>query len=61
MKWKKKEGVYLLDGTHADDLKGLRPGLRAISELGVQTPLLEAGFSKHEIREQARIIGLDES
>jgi pyridinium-3,5-biscarboxylic acid mononucleotide sulfurtransferase len=55
---KKESGFYLLDGTHADELKGLRPGLRAISELGVQTPLLEAGFSKHEIREQARIIGL---
>jgi pyridinium-3,5-biscarboxylic acid mononucleotide sulfurtransferase len=54
----KEGGFYLLDGTHADELKGLRPGLRAISELGVQTPLLETGFSKHEIREQARIIGL---
>jgi pyridinium-3,5-biscarboxylic acid mononucleotide sulfurtransferase len=54
----KEGGCFLLDGTHADELKRLRPGYRAIRELGVQTPLLEAGFSKREIREQARIIGL---
>jgi uncharacterized protein len=54
----KEGGCFLLDGTHADELKGLRPGRRAISELSVQTPLLEAGFSKREIREQAGIIGL---
>lgn len=40
----------LLDGTNVDDLKSSRPGFRAIHELGVQTPLLDAGLSKKEIR-----------
>ena len=50
---------FLLDGTNADDLQARRPGLRAVSELGVQTPLLNAGLNKYEIRELARIIGLE--
>jgi pyridinium-3,5-biscarboxylic acid mononucleotide sulfurtransferase len=54
----KEGGHFLLDGTHADELKGPRPGLQAIMELGVRTPLLEAGFSKYEIRELSRAIGL---
>ncbi len=51
-------GGPLLDGTQADDLKQQRPGLRAIRELGVRTPLLEAGLSKEEIRKAAREAGL---
>jgi pyridinium-3,5-biscarboxylic acid mononucleotide sulfurtransferase len=55
-----KEGVLLLlDGTNVDDLKELRPGLQAIKELGVETPLLQAGFRKQEIRDLARVIGLE--
>ena len=54
----KEGGHFLLDGTHADELKGPRPGLQAINELGVRTPLLEAGFSKYEIRELSRAKGL---
>ena len=42
--------TVLLDGTNVDDLKSSRPGFRAIHELGVQTPLLDAGLSKKEIR-----------
>jgi uncharacterized protein len=52
------QGGLLLDGTHADDLKQQRPGLRAIRELGVRTPLLEAGLTKEEIRTAAREAGL---
>jgi pyridinium-3,5-biscarboxylic acid mononucleotide sulfurtransferase len=44
----------LLDGTNADDLKDRRPGLRAIHELSVKTPLLDAGLNKDEIRILAR-------
>jgi pyridinium-3,5-biscarboxylic acid mononucleotide sulfurtransferase len=54
----KKEGEFcLLDGTNTDDLNEHRPGLRAIKELGVQTPLVTAGFHKSEIRNLARSIG----
>ncbi len=48
----------LLDGTNVDDLKYHRPGLRAIHELGVNTPLLEAGLNKDEIRFLAKELGL---
>lgn len=54
-----KEKIYhLVDGTNIDDLKGNRPGLRAIRELNIQTPLVEAGLTKQEIRSIAKNIGL---
>lgn len=49
---------YVLDGTNADDIKDYRPGLRAIKELGVKSPLLEAGLTKLEIRELSKQYGL---
>lgn len=54
----KSDCCTLADGTNADDLKTNRPGLRAILELGVQTPLVEAGLTKQDIRELARSKGL---
>ncbi len=55
----RREGFYLLaDGTHADDLKVHRPGLRAVRELGILTPLAEAGINKKEIRAYAHEKGL---
>lgn len=50
---------YLADGSNADDLKDYRPGRRALQELGVRSPLLEAGLAKSEIRELSRKLGLD--
>lgn len=50
----KKNCSFLLDGTNVDDLKQSRPGLRAIQELKIQTPLVEAGLTKQEIRLLAR-------
>ncbi len=49
----------LLDGTNIDDLKDRRPGLSAIHELGVKTPLVDAGFAKNDIRACSRSLGLD--
>ncbi len=49
---------FVADGTNADDTKGYRPGLRALSELGIVSPLCEAGLSKAEIRELSRRAGL---
>ena len=40
----------IVDGTNADDLGGHRPGARAATEQGVQSPLAELGFTKAEIR-----------
>jgi uncharacterized protein len=45
---------YVADGTNADDLLDHRPGLRAAEELGVLSPLREAGLTKEEIRAIAR-------
>lgn len=48
----------IVDGTNADDLSDYRPGMRAGIELGVYSPLKDAGFSKEEIRELSRKLGL---
>ncbi len=55
-----KERGYknLVDGSNADDLKDYRPGLKALKELGVRSPLAEAGLKKEEIREVAKALGL---
>ncbi len=53
------EGFSILaDGTNADDLQEQRPGLKAIRELQVKTPLAEVGLTKSEIRFIARNEGL---
>ncbi|MHA1264597.1 MAG: ATP-dependent sacrificial sulfur transferase LarE [Candidatus Helarchaeota archaeon] len=50
-----KEGLeIIIDGTNADDIKDYRPGMKALKELGIWSPLAEAGFTKQEIREIAR-------
>ena len=46
------------DGTNLDDLGDFRPGLRAARELGVKSPLLEAGLGKAVIRAMSRRLGL---
>ena len=48
----------LLDGTNASDDAGDRPGLRALRELEVRSPLRECGLTKAEIRAQSRQAGL---
>lgn len=48
----------LLEGTNADDLKVYRPGLKAIRELGIKSPLAEAGFTKSEVRTLAGEYGI---
>lgn len=48
----------ILDGTQVDDLADDRPGFRAAQEAGVKSPLLTASFSKAEVRETARVLGL---
>src|SRR6266511_2066543 len=52
------EGLALAVGTNADDLGDWRPGQRAAAERGVRTPLVAAGFSKRDVREASRRMGL---
>lgn len=49
----------VLDGTNADDLGEYRPGLRALRELGIRSPLAECGVSKAEVRALAAELGLE--
>ena len=48
----------LLDGTNASDEAGDRPGMRALAELSVRSPLRDCGLTKDEIRTRSREAGL---
>ncbi|BBF23171.1 adenine nucleotide alpha-hydrolase family protein [Sutterella megalosphaeroides] len=48
----------LADGTNASDLGVYRPGLRALRELGIRSPLADADVAKDEIRALGRALGL---
>ncbi len=50
--------AFVLDGTNADDLLDYRPGRRAVALHGVRSPLAETGFTKNEIREISKELGL---
>ena len=55
----KREGALeVVEGSNVDDDGDYRPGMRAIKELGVKSPLKEAGLSKAEIREISKELGL---
>lgn len=48
----------VLDGKNKDDLKVYRPGNKATEEVGIISPLAEIGFSKENIREESKKLGL---
>jgi len=48
----------IIDGTNAEDLGEHRPGMRASREQGVRSPLAELGWTKHDVRQAARELGL---
>jgi pyridinium-3,5-biscarboxylic acid mononucleotide sulfurtransferase len=48
----------VVDGTNMDDLRDPRPGRKAAREHGVRSPLVDAGFTKAEVREVSRSLGL---
>ena len=48
----------VLEGSNTDDDGDYRPGMRAVRELGVMSPLRDAGLSKAEIRALSRDMGL---
>lgn len=52
------EKVYILEGSNMDDNGDFRPGLKAVEELGVLSPLRRAGLNKAEIRELSKMLGL---
>ncbi len=50
--------VWIVDGTHCDDLREIRPGRQAAKEWNVRSPLVEAGFTKEEVRQASRALHL---
>ena len=48
----------VVEGSNVDDLGDYRPGRKALEELGIRSPLLEAGFTKDEIRDLSQQLGL---
>jgi uncharacterized protein len=55
----KKENIELIvDGTNVDDLGDYRPGIVALKNNGVRSPLVEAGLTKQQVRDTAKLVGL---
>lgn len=50
--------AVVIDGSHAEDDPDCRPGMRVLGELGIQSPLREAGWTKTMIRAQAKAMGM---
>jgi len=56
----KEHGVHtLFHGANVDDLQEFRPGMEAARELGFESPLIEVGFSKEQIRVCSKMLGLE--
>lgn len=59
LEFAREKGIHtVLEGTNHDDLSVYRPGLRAVRELGVKSPLAMCGMTKQEVRELAKRCGL---
>jgi uncharacterized protein len=55
-----REGYpYVIDGTNFDDIGDYRPGLKALRELDIKSPLLECQLTKQEIRNLSKELGLN--
>ena len=49
---------FIVDGTNLDDLGDYRPGIEALKRYGIRSPLVETSFTKNEIRNAAKLVGL---
>lgn len=48
----------IVDGTNTDDLGDYRPGIEALRQNGIKSPLVESGFDKSDVRRCAKSVGL---
>ncbi len=55
---KKRSLPLLVEGSCTDDLDDYRPGIRAVRELGISSPLLQLGFCKDDVRRLSRFRGI---
>lgn len=51
----------IIEGTNSDDLNEYRPGIKAINELGIKSPLAEVGMTKEEVRKFAAELNISSS
>lgn len=55
-----KIGIQTIyDGSTADDLSDYRPGMKALKELGIVSPMMEANFTKDDIRRYSKALALE--
>jgi pyridinium-3,5-biscarboxylic acid mononucleotide sulfurtransferase len=54
----KHDVEIIVDGTNLDDLGDYRPGIEALKQNGIRSPLVETNFSKSQIRDVAKSVGL---
>ena len=48
----------IVDGTNLDDLGDYRPGIKALEQNGIKSPLVENKFTKNDVRKIAKFVGL---
>jgi len=62
IKYAENEGYhYMIDGSNYDDLNSYRPGMKALKELGIHSPLLALQITKLQIRSLATALGVASS
>ena len=49
---------HIVDGSNLDDTNDYRPGIKALNELGIKSPLMDAGLTKEDIRQLSKEYGL---
>ncbi len=50
---------YVIEGTNSDDTGDFRPGIQALRELGIKSPLLENNITKEDVRYFSRLLNLE--
>ncbi|MGQ0605687.1 MAG: ATP-dependent sacrificial sulfur transferase LarE [Candidatus Nitrosotenuis sp.] len=55
---RKENTAVIVDGTNIDDLVDYRPGIVALQNNGIKSPLVESNFTKEEVRNTAKFVGL---
>ena len=55
---KNEKAKLIVDGTNADDLNDFRPGIKALKQHGIKSPLVELSITKKEVRQIANMLSL---
>jgi uncharacterized protein len=58
---KEENIMHILDGSNYDDIDDYRPGMKALRELGIHSPMIEVGLKKEDIRLLSKQMDLESS